>query len=253
MAKIGMVIKTKKISDLKPAPYNPRTSTKKQEDNLAESLKKFGVVEPIIFNETTGHIVGGHFRVRELKKLGYKEVECVIVELSETDEKELNIRLNANTGAWDFDELANNWNAEDLEKWGFEMPEFGKEDQNKEEDTTYTKEIKAPTYEPKNEKPPLKELFDEEKAKVLIKEIMEADISKEDKEFLIVSAKRHTVFNYSKIADYYANSDAKVQDLMEKSALVIIDFDKAIENGYVQLTKEISDLYGKEYGDEDEK
>lgn len=132
MAKAGMIIKKKKISDLKPAPYNPRTSTKKQEDNLAESLKKFGVVEPIIFNETTGHIVGGHFRVRELKKLGYKEVECVIVELSEADEKELNIRLNANTGAWDFDELANNWNAEDLESWGLDI-EQGIEQESKEQ------------------------------------------------------------------------------------------------------------------------
>ena len=68
-----MIIETKKLSDLKPAPYNPRQSTKKQETKLQESLTKFGVVEPIIFNKQTGYIVGGHFRVRELKKLGYLE------------------------------------------------------------------------------------------------------------------------------------------------------------------------------------
>ena len=113
-----MIIETKKLSDLKPAPYNPRTSTKKQEKKLQESLTKFGVVEPIIFNKQTGYIVGGHFRVRELKKLGYKEVECVIVDLNEDDEKELNIRLNANTGDWDWDTLANEWNVEDLTEWG---------------------------------------------------------------------------------------------------------------------------------------
>ena len=111
-----------KIKDLNPAPYNPRTSTQKQEDNLKASLEKFGVVEPIIYNKQTGNIVGGHFRVRELKKLGHKEVDCVIVDLNEADEKELNIRLNANTGAWDWDELANNWDAKDLEDWGLDTP-----------------------------------------------------------------------------------------------------------------------------------
>ena len=119
-----MIIEKKKISDLKPAPYNPRQSTEKQEKKLQESLNKFGVVEPIIFNKQTGYIVGGHFRVRELKKLGYKEVECVIVDLSEEDEKELNIRLNANTGEWDWEELANGWDAEKLEEWGLDVPFF---------------------------------------------------------------------------------------------------------------------------------
>ena len=119
-----MIIETKKLSDLKPAPYNPRKSTEKQEKKLQESLTKFGVVEPIIFNKQTGYIVGGHFRVRELKKLGYKEVECVIVDLSEQDEKELNIRLNANTGEWDWDTLANEWNVEELTEWGLDIPNF---------------------------------------------------------------------------------------------------------------------------------
>jgi len=115
-----MIIETKKLSDLKAAPYNPRTSNKKQEKNLKESLSKFGLVEPIIFNQRTGYIVGGHFRVRELKKLGYKSVDCVIVDLSEEDERELNIRLNANTGGWDFELLANEWIVEDLVEWGLE-------------------------------------------------------------------------------------------------------------------------------------
>ena len=119
-----MIIETKKLSDLKPATYNPRTSTKKQEKKLQESLTKFGVVEPIIFNKQTGYIVGGHFRVRELKKLGYKEVECVIVDLSEEDEKELNIRLNANTGEWEWDSLSADWDTDLLNDWGLDIPIF---------------------------------------------------------------------------------------------------------------------------------
>jgi len=124
-----MIIQVKKISELKAAPYNPRTSTEKQEAHLKASLEKFGVVEPIIFNKQTGFIVGGHFRVRELKKLGYKEIECVIVDLNEADEKELNIRLNANTGAWDWDSLANSWDAEQLTEWGLDIPNFGLEEE----------------------------------------------------------------------------------------------------------------------------
>ncbi len=117
-----MIIEIKKISELTPAPYNPRESTEKQESQLKQSLKKFGVVEPIIYNKQTGYIVGGHFRVRELQKLGYTEIECVIVDLSEEDEKELNIRLNANTGQWDWDALANDWNPEELNEWGLDVP-----------------------------------------------------------------------------------------------------------------------------------
>ena len=119
-----MIIEKKQIADLIPAPYNPRQSTAKQEKHLKESLEKFGMVEPIIFNKQTGCIVGGHFRVRELKKLGIKEIECVIVDLNEADEKELNIRLNANTGSWDWDTLANDWEVVDLEAWGMEIPQF---------------------------------------------------------------------------------------------------------------------------------
>ena len=129
-----MIIEKKKISDLKPAPYNPRKSNEKQEANLKKSLEKFGVVEPIVFNKQTGYIVGGHFRIRELKKLGYKEVDCVIVDLNEDDEKELNIRLNANTGEWNYDELANEWNVEELSEWGVDLPNFELEPETEQEE-----------------------------------------------------------------------------------------------------------------------
>jgi len=134
-----MIIEKKKLSELTPAPYNPRQSTAKQEKQLKASLEKFGVVEPIIFNKRTGYIVGGHFRVRELKKLGYKEIECVIVDLDEEDEKELNIRLNANTGEWDWDALANEWDSEQLIEWGMDLQntdyEIEEEPEQKEKST----------------------------------------------------------------------------------------------------------------------
>lgn len=112
-----MIIEKRKISELKPAPYNPRQSTKKQEEDLKKSLEKFWLVEPIVFNKRTGFIVWWHFRVRELAKLWHKEVDCVIVDLDEDSERELNIRLNWNAWEWDFDSLANYFEMEDLKEW----------------------------------------------------------------------------------------------------------------------------------------
>lgn len=125
-----MIIEKKQLSELRPAPYNARQSSKDQEKQLQASLQKFGVVEPIIFNKQTGYVVGGHFRLRELTKMGYKEIECVIVDLSEDDEKELNIRLNANIGSWDWDRLANEWDANDLTDWGLDVPDMSLQDKN---------------------------------------------------------------------------------------------------------------------------
>jgi len=115
--------------------------------------------------------------------------------------------------------------------------------QNNEAGTTYTKNIKAPTYEPKNNKPHLLELVDCTKTNQLIREIEESAIRPEEKAFLIEAAKRHSVFNYEKIADYYAHAPADVQHLMERSALVIIDFEKAIQNGFVKLCEQIKEQY----------
>ena len=111
---------------------------------------------------------------------------------------------------------------------------FGKEFEVKLDDK-YTSKIKAPIYEPKNKKPHPLELFDNSKTKRLIQEIENSNIEDLEKRFLIEAAKRHTVFNYSKIADYYAHSSKEMQDLIEHSALVIIDFEKAIQYGYIKL------------------
>ena len=107
--------------------------------------------------------------------------------------------------------------------------------------------MEAPIYEPKKQKPDIDDLYDVEKYNNLIMDINKADISDDDKEMLRLAASRHIVFNYQEIADYYANSDEDVQILMEKSALVIIDFDKAIENGFVNLSKEIADIFLDDY------
>ena len=110
-------------------------------------------------------------------------------------------------------------------------------------ESAYTKKIVTPVYEPKNKCPFVLELFDPTKSNRLINEIEASGVSEDEKKFLIHAARRHTVFNYSKIADYYAHASKEMQDLMEKSALVIIDFDKAFEHGYINLAFNMANTY----------
>tara|TARA_R100000655_G_scaffold26872_1_gene55146 strand:+ start:28 stop:426 length:399 start_codon:yes stop_codon:yes gene_type:complete len=114
----------------------------------------------------------------------------------------------------------------------------------------YTSKIKAPIYEPKNTKPHTLELCDTTKMYRLIQKINAANITKEEKKFLKFAAQRHNVFNYSKIADYYAHSSEEMQQLMEHSALVIIDFEKAIQYGYAKLSEQMTQQYLNEQDEE---
>jgi hypothetical protein len=115
------------------------------------------------------------------------------------------------------------------------------------EDKKYTTKIQSPIYEPKNLKPHVLELYDNQKTKRLIREIDSSALPIEEKIFLVDAARRHTIFNYEKIADYYANSSKEMQEFMERSALVIVDFEKAIQNGYVRLCDDIKKQYLEEY------
>lgn len=92
-----------------PADYNPRKDLKPGDpeyEKLKRSLEEFGYVEPVIWNKTTGHVVGGHQRLKVLLNTGITEVECVVIEMDEEKEKALNIALNKISGDWDKDKLA---------------------------------------------------------------------------------------------------------------------------------------------------
>lgn len=108
-----------------------------------------------------------------------------------------------------------------------------------EEDKKYTKKVSIPHYSPSPKCPHILSLVDTRKTQRLIAEINKANISEEEKAFLREAAHRHAVFNYSRIADYYAHASKDMQELMEKSALVIVDFDDAIALGYVKLSERI--------------
>lgn len=104
-----MDIQKKSTADLLPADYNPRRNLKPGDaeyEKLKRSLEQFGYVEPVIWNKRTGRVVGGHQRLKVLIDIGIAEVECVVVDLDEENEKALNVALNKISGEWDNDKLA---------------------------------------------------------------------------------------------------------------------------------------------------
>lgn len=109
-------------------------------------------------------------------------------------------------------------------------------------DNKYSTKVDIPQYLPSKVCPKIWELYDKTKYNELVRCITVSKLPDDVKEFLMFSATRHIVFNYAKIADYYAHADVEVQKLMEQSALVIIDVDDAIANGYMRLSENIKKL-----------
>ena len=104
-----MLIEKMKTENLLPADYNPRKDLKpgdEEYEKLKRSIEQFGYVEPVIWNRTTGRVVGGHQRLKVLIDMGVNEVDCVVVEMDENKEKALNVALNKISGEWDKDKLA---------------------------------------------------------------------------------------------------------------------------------------------------
>lgn len=103
-----MEIRRVSIEKLNPAAYNPRKDLKlcdQEYQRLARSMERYGYVEPVVWNERTGNVVGGHQRLKILIASGAKEIDVSVVDLSPTDEKALNVALNKIDGTWDNDRL----------------------------------------------------------------------------------------------------------------------------------------------------
>ena len=118
--KIKWTLATKKISDLEQYHKNPRYIKEQDLRQLQTSIDKFGLIDKPILN-SDDIIIGGHQRINALKESGIKTVECWVPNrlLDEKEVEELNIRLNKNSGDWDWDVLANEWNLDDLLQLGF--------------------------------------------------------------------------------------------------------------------------------------
>mgnify|MGYP000868044517 CR=1 FL=1 len=110
MTNNNLAVTYQNVKELNPAPYNPRKWSEEAIAQLTESIKSFGLVDPILVNGSPDRkniVIGGHFRLKVAKDLGIKVVPVVYVDIPDIErEKELNIRLNKNLGDWDYELLA---------------------------------------------------------------------------------------------------------------------------------------------------
>jgi hypothetical protein len=250
------------VWDLKPYENNARTHSDEQVEQLTKSIKQFGFNNPILVQEDLT-VVAGHGRLLAAKKLGLEKVPVIkLRHLSKEQVKAYVLadnKLALNAG-WD-DELLK---AElmaiqeagevDMAAIGFSDEEMKAliegvevEEETNSERPSYSKKVDTPIYSPKGDKPELGELVNPAKAQELIDKIKQSDVSEAEKQFLILAAHRHNVFSYRTVAEYYCHASPVMQDLMEQSALVIIDLDKAIENGYVVLSERLQNIYTESY------
>lgn len=224
------------LDRLIPYENNPRLNDEAVAD-VMESIRQTDNLDPIEVDEE-GVILSGHTRLKALKKLGYVETD-VIIYVGLTDEQKRKYRLLANkTGeksGWDIEKLD-----EELANLDFEGYDFGFDLGDEDEDDKYTLKVNIPQYEVTGDRPNFADMLYSGKADAMIAEIEAAEgITEEERSFLIQAARRHNVFNYRNIAEYYAHATPEMQQLMERSALVIIDVDNAIANGYARLSDDI--------------
>jgi len=254
-------IKTRKIAGLKPSDRNARVHSPEQIEQIAESIGEFGFTNPILVTPE-GTVVAGHGRLEAAKMLGLVSVPTIEIGADWTPEQIRAYVLADNqiaaNSSWDRDMLAAelgelSGDGIDLSLLGFSgaeiddllAPDPGEGEGEGDGEKAYSRRIEAPIYTPKGDAPKPWELTDETKTRELKAEIHAADLPGDVREFLLTAAERHTVFDFRRIADFYASAEPATQRLMERSALVIIDFNQAIENGFVKLTQRLGDLAAK--------
>lgn len=259
------------VKDFKPAARNANAHTARGLGTIDKSMRTDGYGDPMLA-AADGEMISGSARLETVANVFGVEIEPIIVHSDGTrpvihvrddipnaqDKRAVRLALAANRSAeldlsWDVEVLAGLdadvleglWTADELSDLGQQWAD----EQGKGTDDQYSRKIESPVYEPKNPKPAATELFDDAKTKTLLVAIEEADwLTEDERVFLTIAARRHTVIHYNKVADFYAHSPKTTQALMEDSALVIIDFNRAIELGYVKLAEEIAKQYGVDYG-----
>ena len=229
-----------------PYANNAKKHPQEQIDRLANGIKAFGWTQPIVIDKNNVVVIG-HGRLLASKQLGLESVPVVMRDdLSEDEINACRLEDNkTNESDWDFSKLEEELAS--LAIAGIDMTQFGFDAEAElDSENPYTQKTDIPQYEVTGEDVEVSDLYQNDKTKELLAEINSADIPEEVKAFLSVASYRHVIFNYQKIAEYYAKADKKTQELMEKSALVIIDIDDAIKNGYTLLRDDITELIQKE-------
>lgn len=255
-----------KIEDLNDFQGNLKDLSTESYEKLKKQMLELGFSEPISVwrNKDKWWILNGHQRLRTLKKMkadGIIIPEIPASEIQAKDIKEAKKKVLAltsqygqmtNEGLYEF---LNEANIQFEELDVFRFPEIDMEDWAKEflegEETTdeniYTDKIKAPIYTPKGLMPKVSEIYDAKKYELLVKKINASALDDTKKMFLILAAARFVRIDYHLVAEYYSHvKESEEKKLFEELALVIVDFNSAIENGFVKMVEELDEIAANE-------
>lgn len=252
MPKGQLKTETVGIDQLQPHPKNVRQG---DIGAIAESLTAHGQYRAIVVQRSSGRILAGNHTWKAAKHLGWKDIAVHYIDCD--DDKALRILLADNRAndlaTYDDAALAELLKEISSTELGFDGTMFDGEalddliykletELKLDEPNPYTQKVAVPHYEIVGEKPALGELFDTTKADELRHDIERADIPDDIKAFLIEATKRHVVFNYRKVAEFYPHASPEVQRLMEDSALIIIDAEHAIAKGFASFEQQLDQI-----------
>lgn len=253
-------------SELLPNPKNWRTHPKAQQDALRGVLAEVGMADAVLARELPDGslmLIDGHLRAETAADA---KVPVLILDVNEAEADKLLATLDplaamAESDAAKLDELLRNVDtgSEALQQLiastaaqaglydtlgGDGEPPDDEEGAGSE--NPYTDKTAVPPYEITGPKPSLADMYDDAKCRKLLSDIDSSDLPESEKTFLRAAAYRHVVFNFQEIANYYAHSDADVQQLFEDSALVIVDLQDAIRNGWTRLSNLLDEAYASD-------
>lgn len=231
-------------------PANPRQISEDDYRKLVTSLREKNMtgVLPLKVYEHEGEwiVLGGNMRLRALRELGVEQVSCIIVP-KETDGetlREIVIKDNSTLGDWDNDMLANEWNADELNEWGVDVPEA--EYDSEEKETSKLSEIKVNSmyHEPENHPQlTLDKCVDLTKYEAKMAALREMGLSEEQMRILEIFARRFIRIDFESVANYYAfNASEKEKDAIERLRLVLVDgggIDGFMEDGLLRIREEL--------------
>lgn len=242
---------------LEGLPKNPRWIKDDKFRDLVKSIKQspeFLDARPlIVYPMGNWHYITlcGNMRLRACRELKMESVPCYVFPKETPIEKlrEYTIKDNLAYGQIDWEAITTEWEMEELQDWSFDVPEDWLNSESpmdgegeQENSDKYSRKIEIPTYEITGEEPPITECIDMEAVERLLDEIDRSGVSEEQKRMLRFCAYRHARINFENMAEYYAHQGAEMQQLMENNALVVIDYDKAVERGFVEMTQRLLDL-----------
>lgn len=243
---------------------HPRNARHGDVGAIAASLTEFGQFRPLVVQRSTGHIIAGNHTYRALTANGVKHAQVTYLDVD--DETALRILIADNRtsdlATNDLDALMDilselhadgkltgtGYDGDDLDDLLRDLEQSAPVPDVHE----YTQAIVSPVYEPTMDAPPpVEALMDTAARDALLEGIQAAGdrIPDDVAVFLACAADRHVRFDYQAIAEFYAHAPADVQRLMEASALIIIDYEQAVERGFVRLNAAIQDAFHEDYPD----